>query len=307
MRNAVAPALQRRRNRRAGGVGRPGEFPARGSMRASDCGARALPRSARSRCSLTPTVSRPSTDAEVSRPSTDADASCFEEWRGLLFGIAYRMLGSATDAEGHGPRGVSAVGTTVGPRGGVGARLSGDDRDPAVPRSPRLGSGTAGLLCGPVVARADHDRPAGSGGAGGFSEHGLPGPPRRAHPPGTGRVLVARRLRLPLRRGGPLHWSLRRRLPPAGVTSPAPHRRTSSALRRRPSARPGADQEVRDGLRQRRPGRSVGVVGRRRGGVDRRGWQGAGRHAPRHRGTAVLTFLAQRRQEGARRARGRSH
>jgi RNA polymerase sigma-70 factor (ECF subfamily) len=39
-----------------------------------------------------PMVPRPSADA-------DGDASSFEEWRGLLFGIAYRMLGSATDAE----------------------------------------------------------------------------------------------------------------------------------------------------------------------------------------------------------------
>jgi RNA polymerase sigma-70 factor, ECF subfamily len=35
----------------------------------------------------------------VSRPSADDDATSFEEWRGLLFGIAYRMVGSATDAE----------------------------------------------------------------------------------------------------------------------------------------------------------------------------------------------------------------
>jgi RNA polymerase sigma-70 factor, ECF subfamily len=35
----------------------------------------------------------------VSNPSADDDADSFEEWRGLLFGIAYRMLGSATDAE----------------------------------------------------------------------------------------------------------------------------------------------------------------------------------------------------------------
>jgi RNA polymerase sigma-70 factor (ECF subfamily) len=34
----------------------------------------------------------------VSRPAPD-DTATFEEWRGLLFGIAYRMLGSATDAE----------------------------------------------------------------------------------------------------------------------------------------------------------------------------------------------------------------
>lgn len=32
-------------------------------------------------------------------PSTDADVVAFEEWRSLLFGIAYRMLGSASDAE----------------------------------------------------------------------------------------------------------------------------------------------------------------------------------------------------------------
>ena len=29
----------------------------------------------------------------------EADAAVFEEWRSLLFGIAYRMLGSAADAE----------------------------------------------------------------------------------------------------------------------------------------------------------------------------------------------------------------
>ena len=29
----------------------------------------------------------------------DADVARFEEWRPLLFGIAYRMLGSAADAE----------------------------------------------------------------------------------------------------------------------------------------------------------------------------------------------------------------
>ena len=32
-------------------------------------------------------------------PDAEADAVAFEEWRSLLFGIAYRMLGSATDAE----------------------------------------------------------------------------------------------------------------------------------------------------------------------------------------------------------------
>ena len=32
-------------------------------------------------------------------PDAEADAAAFEEWRPLLFGIAYRMLGSAADAE----------------------------------------------------------------------------------------------------------------------------------------------------------------------------------------------------------------
>lgn len=33
------------------------------------------------------------------RDAAEADAAVFEEWRSLLFGIAYRMLGSAADAE----------------------------------------------------------------------------------------------------------------------------------------------------------------------------------------------------------------
>jgi RNA polymerase sigma-70 factor, ECF subfamily len=36
---------------------------------------------------------------DVSSPELEADAATFEEWRSLLFGVAYRMLGSAADAE----------------------------------------------------------------------------------------------------------------------------------------------------------------------------------------------------------------
>jgi RNA polymerase sigma-70 factor (ECF subfamily) len=36
---------------------------------------------------------------EMAGPQLEADAVAFEEWRPLLFGIAYRMLGSAADAE----------------------------------------------------------------------------------------------------------------------------------------------------------------------------------------------------------------
>lgn len=35
----------------------------------------------------------------MSLPDAEADAAAFEEWRSLLFGIAYRMLGIAADAE----------------------------------------------------------------------------------------------------------------------------------------------------------------------------------------------------------------
>jgi len=35
----------------------------------------------------------------MSLPDAEADAAAFEEWRSLLFGIAYRMLGSAADGE----------------------------------------------------------------------------------------------------------------------------------------------------------------------------------------------------------------
>jgi RNA polymerase sigma-70 factor (ECF subfamily) len=35
----------------------------------------------------------------VAPRSSEADVVTFEEWRQLLFGIAYRMLGSASDAE----------------------------------------------------------------------------------------------------------------------------------------------------------------------------------------------------------------
>ena len=46
-------------------------------------------------------MSPPTARAAVrtSLPDAEADAAAFEEWRSLLFGIAYRMLGSAADAE----------------------------------------------------------------------------------------------------------------------------------------------------------------------------------------------------------------
>ena len=72
----------------------PPGWPWRTSGRASTpgwaCAARASRTRARSRCV-------PSGESPL--PDLEADAAAFEEWRPLLFGIAYRMLGSAADAE----------------------------------------------------------------------------------------------------------------------------------------------------------------------------------------------------------------
>ncbi len=38
-------------------------------------------------------------DGSTGTPDADSEAAAFEQWRPLLFGIAYRMLGSAADAE----------------------------------------------------------------------------------------------------------------------------------------------------------------------------------------------------------------
>src|SRR5580692_6554864 len=61
------------------------------SMPDSDCGAKGSPSGARSLCRLRRTRC-------MTPPEPDADVARFEEWRPLLFGIAYRMLGSAADA-----------------------------------------------------------------------------------------------------------------------------------------------------------------------------------------------------------------
>ncbi len=41
----------------------------------------------------------PLPDRSTGTPDAESDAAAFEQWRPLLFGIAYRMLGSAADAE----------------------------------------------------------------------------------------------------------------------------------------------------------------------------------------------------------------
>src|ERR1700722_17650197 len=62
----------------------------RASTPGSVCAARASLTIARYPCTPSP---------RSQLPDVEADAAAFEEWRPLLFGIAYRMLGSAADAE----------------------------------------------------------------------------------------------------------------------------------------------------------------------------------------------------------------
>src|SRR5580700_5824818 len=66
-------------------------------MPASASAARGSPTPAPSRCGTSAASRR--TLARTPLPDLDAETATFEEWRSLLFGIAYRMLGSAADAE----------------------------------------------------------------------------------------------------------------------------------------------------------------------------------------------------------------
>src|ERR1700679_953190 len=71
-----------------------------GSTQGSVCGARDSRTTARSRYGTSPRIPSPEMSLpETPLPDLEADAAAFEEWRSLLFGIAYRMLGSAADAE----------------------------------------------------------------------------------------------------------------------------------------------------------------------------------------------------------------
>src|SRR5258708_4909851 len=69
-----------------------------GSTPASVCTARDSPTGARSPCT-TPAPPPMTTTLRAPLLDPEADAAAFEEWRPLLFGISYRMLGSAADAE----------------------------------------------------------------------------------------------------------------------------------------------------------------------------------------------------------------
>ena len=95
-------------------------------------------------------------------PDLEADAAAFEEWRSLLFGIAYRMLGSAADAEDV-VQDASIRWLRRGDDRPVGPRLPRHHRDPPVPRPARFGPVHTRDLRRPVAARAGGGR--GRGGA----------------------------------------------------------------------------------------------------------------------------------------------
>src|SRR5258708_355641 len=66
-----------------------------GSTPVSVCAVRALPKPAQCRRRLGRRVSAPRPEGA----SLPEDAALFQEWRDLLFGISYRMLGGASEAE----------------------------------------------------------------------------------------------------------------------------------------------------------------------------------------------------------------
>ena len=148
----------------------------------------------------------------------EADAAAFEEWRSLLFGIAYRMLGSAADAEdvvqdacvrwlrrGDEPvRSVRAYLVTVV------TRLCLD----------QLGSARAatGDLCRAVAARARRRGRNLGGRTGRLVVARVLGAARGADAARARRLPAPRRLRVLLRRGGALAEPRRR--PPADSSVP---------------------------------------------------------------------------------------
>ena len=222
--------------------------------------------------------------ARTPLPDAEADAAAFEEWRSLLFGIAYRMLGSAADAEDV-VQDASIRWLRPGRRAGpVGPRLSRHDRHPPLPRPARLGPVQTRHLRGPVAARAGGGRRDGGGRAGGLVVARLPRAARGAHAARARRLPAPRRLRLHLRRGGPVAGAVSGRLPATRRAGPQARRGASPALRCRPAPRSRADRPVPRGLRDGGPVGSPLDAVRRRRGLDRRRRQGPRRHAARWSG-----------------------
>lgn len=203
-------AIQRSSSRRPGW---PWRTFAPGSMPDSVCAVRASPRRARSRRCFGLGLGR---RVSATRPegATGPEDAALEEWRDLLFGISYRMLGGANEAE-------DIVQEAY-------LRWSQRRADVVV---PSVGSGQAPHVSRPVVARTDRGGTTFGGRAVRLLDPGLPGSPRRTHPARTSGLPLARHLRISVCRGRRIARSHRDELPSVGVAGPAPHRGTAAAIR----------------------------------------------------------------------------
>ena len=237
-------------------------------------------------------------------PDAEADAAAFEEWRSLLFGIAYRMLGSAADAEDvvqdasirwlrRGDEPVQSVRAYLVT---IVTRLCLDQLDSA--RSKRV-TYAGPWLPEPVVV----DETAAAEQADSLSLA----------------FLVLLEELTPLERAAYLlhdvfGYSFEEvarslgRSPAAcrqlGARARQAHRGASPALRRRPAPRARADRPLPRRLCHRGPVGAPLHALRRRRGLDRRWRQGARGHAAGGRAVPQLEVPDQRGQEGARRPAG---
>ena len=206
----------------------------------------------------------------------------FEELRPLLFSIAYRILGSVSEAEDavqetwlryHASDDPADLAEVVP----VGGGDPGLDRRAAVgPRPPRV-------VRRPVAARAAADRRRVDGvprsgarrRARRLAVDGRAAAARAAEPRAARGLRAARRVRVPVqrdRRGG---RQVGDRVPAARLARAPADGGRPAAVRRRPPRARGARRAVlrrRDGRRRRR---AAGAAGRRRRGVRRRRWQGS--------------------------------
>jgi hypothetical protein len=70
--------------------------------------------------------------ASARDPKDPRPLEVFNQYRGLLFSVAYRMLGSAADAGGHGAGELHSLATGSGHCHPLSASFSHDDRQPAL-------------------------------------------------------------------------------------------------------------------------------------------------------------------------------
>ena len=159
-----------------------------------------------------------------------------ESLRPLLFSIAYRMVGSAAEAEDLVQEALPALPPRGRGRGAEGVPHHG--RHPAGDRPPALGARAAGGVRRPVAARAArarHRREERRGGRDALAR--VPRPARAAHAGRARGLRPARAVRLRARRDRGDRREEHRELPPdPRPRAPARRRRAARASSRRASA-----------------------------------------------------------------------